>query len=218
MRRLAHTILVVSAAALVASVGSCSLHGGADRSLLTGQPCGPPCWQGLVPGVSTLEEVLAYMKRSYYVGDYYRDGSIIRWQSTQGGRSYGAWNAFAVEGDLLMVIRTYLDYDLTLDQLLERYGPPEKFQANWKGGSSVDADITLFYPALGLAPRVELKPSNGGYDLQPDTLVILVWYFPPTSLEGLVDLAGYIPFPQKEEYAETVLQDWHGYGLIELIP
>ncbi len=30
----------------------------ADRSLLTNEPCAPPCWYGLVPDVSTKDEVI----------------------------------------------------------------------------------------------------------------------------------------------------------------
>lgn len=206
-------------------VNSCSpTQGGlVAKGLLFGEPCGPPCWQGLVPGTSTQEDVLEFMTSSYYVGDHYRDEyagrTVIRWQSTQSGRSNQTWNAFSFKDDVLIVIRTYLDYDFTLEQLLQGYGPPEKFRANWEGGSSVIADVTLFYPQLGIAPQLELRPSDaGGYELRSETKVIRAWYFAPTSLDGLFDLAGAVPFPDKREDAEIVLQDWQGYGFIELIP
>ena len=127
-------------------------------------------------------------------------------------------NFLLIRDDVLNVIMVCLDYDLTLGQLLERYGPPEKFRANWKGGSSIDAEVILFHPGLGLTSRLELKPSDGGYELRPESKVMRVWYFAPTSLDGLFDLAGWIPFPDKREHAEIVLQDWQGYGFIELVP
>ncbi|HUW14593.1 MAG TPA: hypothetical protein VM537_33040, partial [Anaerolineae bacterium] len=38
-----------------------------DTSLLTGEPCEPPCWQGLTPGESTEEDVAEFMKATRFV-------------------------------------------------------------------------------------------------------------------------------------------------------
>lgn len=216
------TLVVMLSVMLIACLSSChpSEEVAVDRSLLTGEPCGPPCWQGQVPGVSTEEEVLQYMADSKYVGHHYRDpfagSNTIWWQSTLGDRSQRTWNAFGIRDGMLADMVIFLDYEFTLEELLIRYGDPERFRAQWDTGSSADAEVTLYYPRLGMIPQLELKPSDGYHELHPESKVIRVWYFPPTSLNGLFYLAGDIPFPDKREHAEIVLQDWQGYGRIEL--
>jgi hypothetical protein len=209
------------AAWVIAACVGCGEPPPLDMSLLTGEPCEPPCWRGLTPGVSTEEEVLEYAASSRDLADSYRDTSagrtVIQWQ-THCAVTQRVDNFLLIRDDVLSVVMVCLDYQFTLEQLLEAYGPPEKFRANWKGGSSIDAEVILFHPTSGLASRLELKPSDGGYDLRPESKVMRVWYFAPMSLDGLFDVAGWVPFPDKREDAEIVLQDWQGYGLIELIP
>jgi hypothetical protein len=218
--KLVASFLAVAVWAIAACVG-CGQPPPLDMSLLTGEPCAPPCWQGLTPGVSTEEEVLEYAASSHDLADYHLDTSasrtVIQWQ-TPCGASQRVDNFLLIRDDMLSVIMVCLDYELTLAQSLETYGPPESFRANRKGGSSIDAEVILFHPTLGLASRLELKPSAEGYELRPDGKVMRVWYFAPTSLDGLSGLAGWIPFPDKRENAEIVLQDWQGYGFIELVP
>ncbi len=222
MRRVLRAIFLLSVVTLAAPLASCSLQGPVDKSLLTGKPCQPPCWQRLVPGVSTQEEVLGYIKRSYYVGYHsvylQGDTTYIEWQSTQSGRGGATWNGFEFKSRLLTVISIYLDYELTLQHLVQGYGAPEKFTAYPGDPHTMNADVNLFYPALGLAARLESSLSDRGYELRPDTRVVRVWYFQPTSLDGLLDLADSVPFPHNKEAAQTMLQDWQGYGFIQLIP
>jgi len=61
-------------AAFAVTVGvtlvSCSSRGSAlpmDRSFLTGDPCEPPCWHGLEPGVSTADNAYAVLERLPFV-------------------------------------------------------------------------------------------------------------------------------------------------------
>ena len=213
-------LCVACATVLAASLGSCGLDAPADRSLLTHEPCAPPCWQGLLPDVSTLAEVSQYVESSSVVGEHYRDTyadrTIIRWQSTIGGRSQRTWNAFSIRDGVLIAMRIHLDYEVTLEQLLDKYGIPEKFRTQLESGGGVDALVNLYYPAQGLIAQLEVDPSDGHHELEEETKVTRVWYFSPTSVDGLFDLAGVVPFPDKKEHAEMVLQDWHGYGFVDL--
>nr|NIN64988.1 hypothetical protein [Anaerolineae bacterium]NIN95220.1 hypothetical protein [Anaerolineae bacterium]NIQ78190.1 hypothetical protein [Anaerolineae bacterium] len=79
-------------------------------------------------------------------------------------------------------------------------------------------EVTLYYPELGLIARLELQLSDDHFELQPESRIERVWYFSPRPLEDLCDLSGAVPFPDKPEHVEIVLQDWEGYGPIEVIP
>ncbi|HUW96180.1 MAG TPA: hypothetical protein VMW58_10370 [Anaerolineae bacterium] len=190
-----------------------------DKSLLTGQPCGPPCWQGLVPGVSTEGQIEDFVSESDYVDDHYRDmhggETIIWWQAAPGGRDQGTTNAFGIREGVLSSMVVSLDYELTLDQLLARYGPPEKLWVQWSAGGSAVALVNLYYPSQGFIPQVELEPSNGYHELTAQDTVRRVWYFPPTTLEELANLGPSIPFPPRE-YVDTDVRDWAGFGRIRV--
>jgi len=199
-----------------------------DVSLLTGKPCEPPCWQGLTPGSSTEDDVNQFMETSKFVdrdsvfrGDITTAsagvvGVSVQWQSVVEMHGSKGWNSFHIEDGVVQSIETYLDFEVTLGELLDRYGPPTSLRAQYSPPPSVDAEITLFYPELGLAARVLLKPPEDHLELQPGSTVERVWYFSPRPLEELCDLSGAVRFPDKPEHIEIVLQPWEGYGPIEL--
>jgi hypothetical protein len=196
-----------------------------DLSLLTGEPCEPPCWQGLTPGVSTHEEVNEFIRTSRFVNPQtlhlsglhraggQRVGVSISWRSTVGG-GRGS-NNFTVKGGVLEGITIYPDYGLTLERLMERYGPPEKYVANLSGYERLWIDVTLFYPTHGFTVYLALRPEDA--TLKPESKVVSVWYFQAASLERFIELqceAGYLGgTPEK---SLEPLQDWQGYGAVEL--
>ncbi len=205
-----------------ASLASCALVGGpVDRSLLTGDPCEPPCWQSLVPGASTVQEVEDVLAGSEYV----RQGSVKRerwggfstiwWESTASWASGSGRNAAIMKGDMLQVLMIYLDHELVLEDILERYGTPEKLWVTWTSFGGVEVAVRFYYPHEGLIFTLVLQPSNGYHELEPGSRVTAVRYFVPTSLEGLIHLGESIPFPPRE-YVDTELADWQGYGPIEV--
>jgi hypothetical protein len=213
--------LAVAMVLLGASLVSCALGGPVDGSLLSGEPCEPPCWQGLVPGFSTaqeVEDVLAaseYVKQDSVERERWGGFRTIWWESTASWASGSGRNAAVIKGEMLQVLMICVDYKLTLENIVDRYGTPEKLWASWAWPGGVEAAVTLYYPGEGLAVGLVLQPANGYHELEPDSKVTVVWYFAPTSLEGLIDLGDSILFPPKE-YVDTELADWKGYGPIEV--
>jgi len=213
--------LAVAMLLLGASLVSCALAGPVDRSLLSGDPCQPPCWQGLVPGVSTVQEVedvLAgseYVKQESVTRERWGGFSTIWWESAVSWASGSGRNAAVMKGEMLQILMICLDYELALEDIVERYGAPEKLWASWAWPGGVEVAVRLYYPAEGLTFALVLQPSNGYHELEPGSKVTVVRYFAPTSLEGLIDLGESIPFPPRE-YMDTELADWQGYGPIEV--
>lgn len=169
--------------------------------------------------MSTQEEVLDYIAESNYVGHHYREahiaGTTFSWQSIHGGRSPVTSNFFATRYGTLSVMMIYLDYEVALEDLLAKYGPPEKVRAEWSGGGSAVALVNLYYPTQGFMLQLEVIPSDGYHEVLPQTKVARVWYFQPASLGALPKLRFFIPFPARE-YMDTELEDWDGYGRIRV--
>ncbi len=195
------------------------------EGLLTGEPCGPPCWQRLVPGVSTLEEVDQVLRSSEYVasGSLYRDwfGDTLsiswrpRWQSRGDNR-------FVLRGYVLQHMKMYVDPEVTLGQVVDKCGPADKFQA----GRSVHPEpvyiaVDLFYGELGM--MLELRLPEDDRELRPDADIVRVHYFERAPLEDvLVTLAwgeGAALGDDQLQVLEQWLKGWHdwqGYGTVQL--
>ena len=232
-RRLAHIgLLALPLAVLAASVSCGETPEGAlvpvDTSLLTGEPCEPPCWQGLTPGVSTEEEVNDFLRSSELVdqssifrGELTRDrgevvGTTIQWWSTANmsnvPRQFGN-DCLIMEG-LLQGSIIWLDSEVTLQDLLERYGAPAKFTAWMEGVESPYVKVTLFYPRHGFEATLIIR--QGEVELRPESEIVRVWYFRSASqIEDYLRLCREIGYPCA---SEDTLQEWHGYGPIDLIP
>jgi hypothetical protein len=218
-------LVLAMAAWVVAACVGCGEPPALDTSLLTGEPCEPPCWQGLVPGVSTLGEVDHVLSTSPYVapGSVYRDsyGDILsvlwrpRWQSP-------ADNRFVVRGELLQDIQMYVEPDVTIGQVVDRWGPPDRFQA----GRSMHPEpvyvaVDLFYRELGMMVQLELSANDP--ELTREAEIARVHYFEPAPLDevlaGLVWGKGAVLGEEQVQALEHWLegwQDWEGYGPVEL--
>ena len=221
------TIVVVSCLAVTAVlIAACVLcQTPVDRSLLTGDPCEPPCWQGLTPGESTLEDVNEFMRTSGFVSPLTvhrsalriaggeRVGLSIWWQSNVWGA--GGSNNFDIHGGVLDSITIHPHYDVTLGRLINRYGPPEKYVAFLPIGGPLYYDVTLYYPAHGFTVHLALRYDDP--TLRPETGVGSVWYFRAAPLEQFLELRreqGYSSSTPHE--ALQYMHDWQGYGAIDL--
>jgi len=195
-----------------------------QTGLLTGEPCAPPCWQGLTPGQSTEQELAVVLDTSEQVDPrslrqesggcgqltYWRNRDPFPSLSTQSGWTT---NYACTSHKVLKVVMEYLGYEVRLEQLLENYGPPDALRAQPAGVPERPyVEVSLYYPARGLMCQLEL--SDQDEPLRPETRVIRAWYFAPTTLESLANPGSGVPFPPAE-YAADALQEWQGYGPVE---
>jgi hypothetical protein len=208
---------------VMTTIASCGATGETlvANGLLTGEPCAPPCWQGLIPGVSTEEEVDRFLRTSQYVDthtvseDGYESGVAISWQRRGQG---GAWNIFDLQDGVLQVIRMYCDSEVVLEQLIDRYGSPDMFEAGLVMlDGPVHTKVDLFYRGLGM--MVELRLPGDRPVLSPDTRVIKVQYFEPGALEEVLATIWLKKGVSLADLELRWLEDWRqwqGYGPVEL--
>jgi len=207
--------VVAVAASLIAAAHGCGEPPPLDTSLLTGEPCEPPCWQGLVPGQSTAADAQHFLETSDLVDHVVEEAKqgYVYWQSPVGGArrnpvSVYRTNSLRVgEDGVLEDIQVYLDYDFTLEQLLARYGPPDKLSAGPAGTPErAWIGVGLFYPERGMMLVLELPVSDPV--LRPETKVVWAYYMPPTTTEGL-------PTALVGDHPDESLRPWPGYGPVE---
>lgn len=112
----------------------------ADRSFLLGEPCEAPCWYNLIPGQSTeseVNEVLAelpfvdqdYTRRWEYEGDYDGDSDFQKDMSIHfncvEGDEVPPCGHIDLDDGIVHVISHEIFYQLTLEQVIEKLGPPD---------------------------------------------------------------------------------------------
>jgi hypothetical protein len=190
------------------------------QGLLEGEPCGPPCFQGLAPGSSTEDDVRQFLRSGEYaVGPYAvierseEDVLIMKWDRRGLG---GQKNEFQIQDGVLSLMSMYLDSDVTVEQVVNRYGAPDKFAANLNMSGRVYTLIGLFYREVGMI--LDLYLYDDVPQLEPETNVARVWYFEPVSLEQAIAVLAGKKGQALEDFELEQLghwHDWQGYGVVE---
>jgi len=193
-----------------------------DMGLLTSDPCEPPCWQGLTPGVSTEQDVMHFLDtRQDYVDpcsverNAHAGSILVTWKTT--GRAQKE-NWFELHNGVLQLTNLHMDTPLTLGQLLEAFGPPDKYEAAWSllPPEPVHMVVELFYGDLGLAPELYVAPDD--LVLTESTPVVRTWLFEPGTLEHFCTVLEGEEGKSLPDYAVKWLEgwrDWPGYGAVE---
>ena len=152
-----------------------------DRGLLYGEPCDPPCWEGITPGHSSEEDVVRVLEQLK------TEGRIERYTKMSDTDYLVTWSFFdmhiALEGkfvDYMWINYNHLlGFDYRVKQLIKRLGEPEAYLLpfnlernnclceNWDDS------------------RVYAIPSTGGYLLYPSQGVT-VFIEIPHHYEGCV--------------------------------
>jgi hypothetical protein len=184
-----------------------------DRSLLTPEECTPPCWQGIVPGTTTLDDAWAIVSDLEFVDrasmrsrrNCYRDGEhCIEWET-----ALSDWQNYVgrilIEDDVVSYIRLVLEYELTVQDLIDQYGTPNKVITSQVPNNSryYHTDMLWFHNGLSVALDLSSQALVGS-----DQRVESVSYYPPTA-DVFTYLIDVLDMPQSEAQTEAQhYQDW----------
>ncbi len=193
---------------------------------LTAGGCSAPCWQGLTPGQSTLEDVEALLRRTdpltILVSEYPTGNECMSWKiGVEFNNRVFDTRAIHIEGDEVRFIESSSRLDLSLRQVVSRFGLPEYTQAVVaKGPDGQFYVLEVYYPAKGLAFVLEPNQRDVG-QIKANTPVSRIQYFPPG------DLLSYLT--TKESCARgtaqaklwaanelRLVQSWSGYGKVKV--
>jgi len=97
-----------------------------DQSWLTGKPCGAPCWYGLEPGISSLQDSNSTVEHLAFINDNSKTitdsfGSTFFCKQPQD--FYCVHMDF--ENDVLEAIYFVPNYQITFEQAIEKLGKPD---------------------------------------------------------------------------------------------
>lgn len=187
-----------------------------DKSLLTGDPCAPPCWYHLVPGESTEEDVLRVLQDLPFV-----DKDTIETQSRVAfpGEQLVYWRSLASDKDdrrtgtvalddkgQILFISYSPDYPLSLGKMIELFDVPDKVFVDYQVYDCYN--VSLIWLNRGLAAGITIGESQ---QVLPDTLAEDVGYFAPLSSP-----AEYLEISHLSPGYLNNFQEWEGFEAIKV--
>lgn len=175
-----------------------------DGGFLTGEPCGPPCFWGIVPGETTEGEVMEILQErgifeTCYTIDHEDEGGFR-------GMDCGlqVFIDFERGGDLVTGVGFKPTATITAQDVVAKYGEPQGIAVHDLGVHVhvIDLQLVMAYPSMLTrvifpTQRVSL-PIQEPYILEPSTLVDSIAYPIDGGEISLVD--------------DSYWEEWHGYG------
>jgi hypothetical protein len=176
-----------------------------DESLLTGEPCEPPCWNGITPGETTWEEALEVLESDDSVNG-------LDQQEAEGGTVLAAWQDGESElyccrmlaDDPESVVK-YLFLQIApnfiIDDVLDAYGEPEYVAPATL--TDTDAVLQLVYAEVPMLVWVYV--GEPGASVLANSQVVAVIYLTAEEMElslvmsNLYAWDGYQPYSAYEE-------------------
>ena len=188
--------------------------------------CDPPCWNGITPGVTTLDQARGRLRQYLQPPDYlnestFMDESVeLNWYAPNQGL-----NAVGASEGVVRLVSINVD-GMTAADVLAQYGPPPaQLGLQRQGSERVLYAVTFLYPERGLSILLRtgrsslLRPSpTRGFAVQPDTPVTAIRYLPPGPLDEFVARVPEARRPGGAETARARLRPWSGYGDESLTP
>lgn len=126
-----------------------------DASLVSGQPCAAPCWQGIQPGVTTFDAAQASLQKLGFVKETrpYPESREIEWKSAL--TDYGGGVLTFDNAGMVEEIAYTLEFRLTAAELIDAQGKPDGLVVF--GIPNGAGEIQLIWAARGLVGRIPLK-------------------------------------------------------------
>lgn len=221
VKRLLLLALVLTVLSLLTSCQSELEEKAPDRSILIDDPCAAPCWQGITPGQTTIDEAFDILTELGYSPYLDETNRYIAWSTPDNHASDVFVRGVSVAssrrtGEDVTLLSLGLEFDLSLKEVLDKYGPPEKYQVyetmgNLGEGAHAPVLFALFYyTQLGLIFESRIlisEPPGQTITTDSDTVLDWIYYFPPTSIERLTD-----DIPQLEQRISqrAPMTDWQG--------
>ena len=202
---------------------------GFDDGLLTDKPCKAPCWNGLVPGQATSQDVDLFIQGLSTTEWPSRHTSVEKTGCKEvliADKPFASAHAvvkFHIENGKLTYLQLFHDYMPLLQQIVDHLGPPEYVEAvNVIGPDGHFYALDIYYPKLGVAFKVFVHENDMGF-IKPGMVVSDIQYFEPGDLLNYF-LARYACFDGRdgaEKFAQdeiaNYIQPWPGFGPVNVV-
>jgi|AutmiccommuBRH23_1029490.scaffolds.fasta_scaffold16937_2 hypothetical protein len=219
---------VLALLVILASTSAC--RASKTPSPLDSESCRAPCWEGLVPGEATRDDIIATLASL----DYVADDSVEEWQEDMGQYEHEvsciSWStpdhlynvAYLSDGTLAR-LNFQTDCQENLEDVVSVLGPPTSFEVRFDRGGT---RIYLNYASQGVRLRTDYATRgvawSGGDDevrtlnIPPDVCVIGIDFFEPMPFEDVLKQAYFQFNPTVIDRWVALQQPWQGFGRVQV--
>ena len=169
----------------------------ADTSLLSGDPCGPPCWRNIVPGETALADALAVVSEM--------EGVVLRGEA-EGAFQFGppdgppCCQVSADEDQIVDAIILQFAPAMTIGDAIEAYGEPLFFRG--QPYAEREAILWLYYPEIFTMIQV-IVPGTEGH-LAAGSPLVAAYYLTELDTSQAVAAGAFSPWKGYVSYREYV--------------
>ena len=158
-----------------------------DRSLLSGEPCAPPCWQNIVPGETTLAEALEIVSAI--------DGVRVGLQSNEAfqfGLAEGPACCQVSADDATIVNAIILQFSprMTIGEAIEVHGEPLFFRG--QPYAETEALLWFFFPERFAMIQVVVPGVDAKLDASSP--IVAAYYLTEADMAGAVASGAFSPW------------------------
>lgn len=187
-------------------------------SSIVENPCSPPCWHEILPGVTTSREAIAIISNNPLVNpgtiemqkaNQYHFEDQIFWEFQD--RSYGG---ASLNNDIVMDIR-FEELSMPLEKLITVLGDPQQIVFFPRWGD--DWYINIIYPEQGVwfwYYKHQTAPSI--IEIHPQDSVKRVMFVDPQILMELLTEDGQLYLEAKSLTLDDLLVSWEDYGKVAI--
>ena len=168
-----------------------------DGGFLSEDPCGPPCFWGIIPGQTKETEVIEILQERGVLE------TCEAFDNEAEGGSRGmkcgsrVFINFEQGDDVVRGLGFNLSSTITVQEAVAKYGEPAGVLVVPLGVHVIDVQLVLVYPSMLTWVRLSLQ-KEGPYILEPST-----------SVENIA----YAVFIGERSYADNPFwKEWKGYG------
>ena len=169
-----------------------------DNSLITGEPCGAPCWDGITPGETTWVDATNMVQAdpNFEGFETNAEGGLQQavWQKAGSGQYCCRLIADDTEGALISYIFLALSSpNIIVDNVLEVHGDPT--YVTTFPFTSTESVVQLIYPDVPMVVSALVGDSNSSLLANSDIVAVL--YMDQTQMDLILQT--------------TELKAWAGY-------
>ena len=158
-----------------------------NPSLITGEPCAPPCWNGITPGETSFNEALTILEDDPDMTnvetqtDDSSDARGVTWQEGDDGQP--CCQLVSEDGETVSSMLLHTAPDVMVSEVIDRYGEPE-----YVTGQPVSDDqalMLMLYPDVPIIVYAFVAGEQEG-ELAPSSEIVATFYLMPPAMEEVL--------------------------------
>jgi hypothetical protein len=174
-----------------------------EGGFLSGEPCGPPCFLGIVPNVTKEVEVVQILQQK----GLYKNCSFVNNETESGVRGFNCSNGVGVTFfrgiDIVGIVGFDPPPQLTPELVIAKYGEPDAVMVSsiwftWE--KQPETSMALIYKDINATLSMGTQEGNV-FNLTATMPIRSISYVAPG-----------FPTPAEDQAGNNYLSSWHGYG------